>query len=75
MGDLILADKVGDLTGTQVSSSAWRFVRCRMEFLFQTIKPSPQRAKWLDQMCYFDLAFITLFKLFLTWLKHFIILI
>lgn len=52
MGDLILAKKTGALTGTKVSSSVWRFVRCRMKFLFQTGKADPQRCKWLAKRYY-----------------------
>lgn len=58
MGDLVLADKFGFLTGTEVSSSVWRFVRCRMDFIFQTRKVSPLKGKWLAEICYSWFGFL-----------------
>lgn len=52
MGDLILAAAVGALTGTKAPPSLWRLGRCRMKFLFQKGKASPQKYKRLANRCY-----------------------
>lgn len=52
MGDLILATKAGALTGTKVSPSLWRLVRCRVKFLVQKGKARLQKCKSLAKRFY-----------------------